>query len=163
MEQEPRPIRPGQMVPDFSLPSTSGRPIRISDFRQRSNLVLVFVAPADREAVRPLFTRLQAARGDFSSESAELLAVLPAPLAELERLKDEAGLEFPLLSDERGLTHRFLLDDAADPRTSIYIADRYGEIYTIQRLEAGAEAARRGGNPGLGALYRAAVPGVRGL
>jgi len=124
------------MVPDFSLPSTSGRPIRISDYRQRSNLVLLFVAQADREAIRPLFDQLQSARGEFANENAELLAVFPTSIAEVERLKDEAGIEFPILSDERGLTRRFLTaEDGAGLLTSIFIVDRYGEIYAIERIE----------------------------
>lgn len=36
----------GEMAPDFTLPSTTGKDIRLSDFRGKKNVVLAFVVKA---------------------------------------------------------------------------------------------------------------------
>jgi peroxiredoxin len=35
--------RPGSIAPDFQLPASDGREIRLSDFQGKSNVVLFFV------------------------------------------------------------------------------------------------------------------------
>ncbi len=36
----------GQMAPDFTLPSTTGKDIKLSDYRGKKNVVLAFVVKA---------------------------------------------------------------------------------------------------------------------
>ncbi len=40
--EKPMPFRVGQFAPDFTLKSHDGRTVRLSDYRGRKNVVLVF-------------------------------------------------------------------------------------------------------------------------
>ena len=39
-------LKVGDMAPDFTLPSTSGKPVTLSDFRGKANVVLAFFPAA---------------------------------------------------------------------------------------------------------------------
>ncbi len=39
-------LKVGDLAPDFSLPSTTGKDIKLSDFRGRKNVVLAFFTAA---------------------------------------------------------------------------------------------------------------------
>jgi hypothetical protein len=39
-------LKVGDTAPDFTLASTSGKPVRLSDYRGKSNVVLAFVVKA---------------------------------------------------------------------------------------------------------------------
>ena len=39
-------LKVGDTAPDFTLPSTSGKPVRLSDFRGKKNVVLAFFPTA---------------------------------------------------------------------------------------------------------------------
>lgn len=37
-------LKPGDLAPDFCLPSAEGREVTLSEFRGRSNVLIVFLA-----------------------------------------------------------------------------------------------------------------------
>ncbi len=117
-------VQPGRMMPDFSLSTPEGRQVRISDFRQRANLVIVFSRrPGDAYAIVELLAGLA---GDLALESTEVLAVFTGKVPDLP----VKGSQMILLEDETGETvDRFLPTGESG---AIYILDRYGEIYGVQ-------------------------------
>lgn len=40
------PLKPGDPAPDFSLPSTTGKEVKLSDFHGKKNVVLAFFPAA---------------------------------------------------------------------------------------------------------------------
>ncbi len=139
MTKEPTPLHTGQMVPDFSLSSTSGRSIRISDYRNRSNLVLVFPLFARLPELQGLLHTLTELKAEFSEQEAQLLLVLPGSLEAAEGVKDAADFPFPILADEQSVSARFALSqDAEGQMTGVaYVVDRFGEIFNVSRTGEG--------------------------
>jgi peroxiredoxin Q/BCP len=91
-------LSPGDAAPEFTLPDADGKPVSLTDYRDRS--VVVYCYPA---ASTPGCTK-QAC--DFRDNLAELdtagfavLGISPDPPAKLARFRDAQGLTFPLLSD----------------------------------------------------------------
>lgn len=91
-------LSPGDTAPEFTLPDADGKPVSLTDYRDRS--VVVYCYPA---ASTPGCTK-QAC--DFRDNLAELdtagfavLGISPDPPAKLARFRDAQGLTFPLLSD----------------------------------------------------------------
>jgi peroxiredoxin len=127
-------LNPGDRLPDFSLPSTLGRPIRVSDFRNRTNLVVIFSNPEQLEAILPCLAELDQAAPELIEENTQVILVLPIALERAENLKDRFDLNFPILADEHG----HVIDDLIhvhQPGTEVYILDRYGEIFAVERIE----------------------------
>lgn len=89
----------GKPVPDFTLPSSEGGSVSLSDFRGRKVLLYFYpknMTPAcTQEACdfRDLHDRVHA-RG------ADVLGISPDPVASHLKFRDKYGLPFPLLSDE---------------------------------------------------------------
>lgn len=92
-------VEVGQQAPDFELKDQHGTPVRLSGFRGRKNVVLVFyplafsgVCSGELRAMRDEFP--EAARDDV-----ELLTVSVDSVYALRAWSDTEGFGFPLLSD----------------------------------------------------------------
>jgi peroxiredoxin Q/BCP len=91
-------LSPGDVAPDFTLPSADGGSVSLADYRGQR--VIVYFYPA---AMTPGCTK-QACdfRDSLSSLAAAGVAVLgisPDPVPKLVKFRDKEGLTFPLLSD----------------------------------------------------------------
>jgi peroxiredoxin len=128
--------QPGQRLPDFSLPSTLGHPIRISDYRNRVNLVVMICNPQTIEALYPMLAGMNRVNSELAAENTQALVVLPVNLDEAEHLHDEFGLTYPLMADVNGKVAREMIQ-VHEPGLEMYILDRYGEIYAVERIETG--------------------------
>jgi peroxiredoxin len=116
--------RIGYRLRDFMLRSTAGAEVRLSDYRGRSDLVLIFGAvSAERSAlIRDLTGVYQRIR----EEQAEVLLIVPAAVKEREQALQ---IPFPVLVDSgREIYAEYGLPINSDPIFGIFIADRFGEL-----------------------------------
>ena len=124
------------MLRDFVLLSAEGRPVQISDFRGRANLVLLFTP----ETHSPLLGELASAGEMIREQEAEVLTVLPCAREQAMQIKQRQKLPFFVLSDSELAVHRSMgaTDALGRPRPALYITDRYGEIFaSFRESEAG--------------------------
>lgn len=112
---------PGEMLPDFALPSSRRAPLGPRAYKRRRNLVLAFVQAEDGDRCGKWLRRLAERQAELAEEDAEVLVVVEGPIERLEAL----ALPFPLLADESGAVHARY---GARGRSAVFIADRYGEI-----------------------------------
>lgn len=119
--------RPGYMIRDFSLKSSAGEDIRISGFRGRSNLVLVFAGRSD--AMRDFLSEMAQRSREFSEQETRIVAILA-------RRCEERSLPTSNVSSILGLYDETLavhcLSGATNengcPTPLVYVTDRFGEI-----------------------------------
>jgi mycoredoxin-dependent peroxiredoxin len=121
-----------RLIPDMELSTADGRPLRLSDYRGRRNLVLVL---ADSAEASKLLPRLAAVYDQIVAEDGELIAVLWARNENAASL----ALPFPVLVETTGeFSRRFgAVDDKGGPAPALYITDRFGEIYAVFRKRDG--------------------------
>lgn len=124
-------LAPGTTAPDFTLPDQDGRSHRLAGLLQDGPLILYFY-PADftpgctKEAcdLRDLHTRILGA-------GLRVVGVSPQSPESHRRFRDEHGLPFTLLSDERKVAvHAYDVDGpfGIGVRRATYLIDREGRI-----------------------------------
>ena len=120
-------LRRGEVVPTFSLPDTAGTPVRRTAYRDKKNLVLVFLPDAEDDGARAYLRALAQSYAALRAETGEVLAILRGDREALADSQRELALPFPLLHDADGaITARFL---PPPTRAGVFVTDRYGELY----------------------------------
>lgn len=134
-------LKEGDMAPDFELPSSSGRPVKLSSFRGK-NVVLYFYPEDDT----PGCTREACAFRDnlpkFENLDAVILGVSKDSLGSHKKFIDKYSLNFTLLSDDKLEAHK-LYDTWREKNNygrtywgterSTFVIDQKGRIKKIYR------------------------------
>jgi len=114
----------GYRLRDFMLLSTAGAEVRLSDYRGRSNLILIFGTPAAQHSA--LISDVAGRYQRIREEQAEVFLIVPAVIEQSER---PVQLPFPILVDlGRQLYTEYGLPPNSGPISGIFIADRFGEL-----------------------------------
>ncbi|GAA3489668.1 MULTISPECIES: peroxiredoxin [Streptomyces] len=92
-------IETGVQAPDFTLKDNHGRTVRLSDFRGRKNVVLLFYPFAFTGVCTGELCALRDELPAFQNDDVQLLAVSNDSIHTLRVFADQEGLEYPLLSD----------------------------------------------------------------
>jgi mycoredoxin-dependent peroxiredoxin len=128
------PIGVGDEAPDFVLKDQNNQEVRLSDFRDRRNVLLVFYPLAFTGTCQGELCQLRDNLNDFVNDDVQVLTVsVDSPFAH-KIWAEREGYEFPLLADfwphgavaqaygvfndERGFANRgtFLIDRAGTVR-----------------------------------------------
>ena len=89
----------GQQAPDFELRDATRQPVRLSDYRDKKAVVLVFYPFAFSRTCTGELCSIRDDIERFSNDDVETLAVsVDAPFA-LKAYGEQEGYDFPLLSD----------------------------------------------------------------
>jgi peroxiredoxin len=89
----------GDVAPEFELRDQHGQPVRLSDFRGKRNVVLVFYPFSFTRVCQGELCELRDDIGDFASDDVALLAVSVDSAAVQRQFAAEQGYEFPVLAD----------------------------------------------------------------
>jgi peroxiredoxin len=127
----------GRRLRDFALPLPDGREIQLSDYRGRSNLVLILLNDGSRTG--DLLSELASQYAKFRNEDAEVLAIAWLSPNQGADVQKQMNLAYPILADENGLLHRELGAIDAHSRTcaALYITDRFAEVFAAFRTRDG--------------------------
>jgi peroxiredoxin len=92
-------LRIGQPAPDFELRDQHGQPVRLSAFRGRKAVVVMFYPFAFSRVCTGELGAVRDDLGTFESADVQLVAVSCDPMFSLRAYAEQEGLTFPLLAD----------------------------------------------------------------
>lgn len=118
----------GRCLPDVEFVTIAGSRKRLSDFKGRKNL-LVILTGEDGDG---LPAAIATADLDINRHDGHVIAVLPGA--------SPAALRWPfdVVADPDGTVHRkFASGDNGEPRLSVFITDRWGEVVFACRTGRG--------------------------
>ncbi len=121
-----------RVIPDFRLPSLDGRYVSPRDYKQRQNLVIVYLDPHRYDRYADLLREFADNYQAYRDLETEILAVCPRPISELHGEVGGLGLPFPVLSDERGAVGQVYLGSppGQGPLAAIFVTDRFLSLRT---------------------------------
>ncbi len=115
--------RTGYRLRDFVLKNTQGSEVRLSEYRGRCNLVLVF--DGRRGDCAPLVRDLASHYPAFREEHTDVLLIASEGAVQ----KHSPQLPFPILFESaRSIQAEYGLQTGGEPISGIFIADRFGEL-----------------------------------
>ena len=123
----------GQEAPDFELPDQHGQKVRLSEFRGRKNVVLVFYPFAFTPTCTGELCALRDERASFENDNVQVLAISCDPTPSLRVFAERAGVEYPLLSDfwphgEVARAYGVFLEARGMATRGTFLVDREGII-----------------------------------
>jgi len=93
------PLEVGAVAPDFVLKNQHGQEVRLSDFRGRRSVLLVFYPFAFTGICGAELTGVRGHLGDFQNDSVQVLTVSVDTMYAHRIWAEREGYEFPLLAD----------------------------------------------------------------
>ncbi len=135
-------LKVGDVAPEFTLPDQNRKPINLSDFRGKKNVILAFYVMAFGPNCTNEVKAYQAdiADGKVDLNDTAVLGIgMDNPYANAEFAK-QIGVQFPLLSDlTRKVTKEYgvLNDEKQIANRTTFVVDKQG---VIQHIEEGQRA-----------------------
>jgi peroxiredoxin Q/BCP len=131
-------ISVGDRAPAFTLPSTGGTPVSLSDYAGRP-VVLVFYPGDDTPVCTKQLNSYNDDLAQFEALDAQVLAVSAQSVDSHEKFAGKHGFKFPLLADtDKAVAASYgTLGPIGFPRRSVFIIDGEGVVRYAHRAIAG--------------------------
>lgn len=134
-ETPPAPVKVGDLAPDFTLPNQDGKPVALSSFRGKSDVVLAFYVFAFTGACENELRNYQSKLAVLESAGAQVLGVsMDSPYAN-KAFATQIGVTFPLLSDrDKEVITRYGVYDPKEKnaRRATFLIDTSGHVKMMQ-------------------------------
>jgi peroxiredoxin len=139
-------VEPGRPAPEFSLADQEGFPVSLGGFKGHSHVLLIFVrgdwCPSCHITLRTYARHKEA----FQSQNVTLLAIGPDPVGVNQRMVQDLGVRYKMLSDEgqrTAMAYGVQLDDAfakgmmsdGVPLPASFLVDKSGLVRYTSRPE----------------------------
>lgn len=127
----------GHLLRDFSLQTTSGNKIKLSDYRGRASLVLVF--PGDEDWSSKLLSDLAIRSAEIKQEEAEVLLITWPGHGRVQESQDQANVPYAVLIDRDGRLHEQFgaVDAQGRACPALYVTDQFAEVFAVYRSRDG--------------------------
>jgi peroxiredoxin Q/BCP len=127
-------LQVGDLAPDFTLAKSDGEPVSLSQYRNRSNVVLFFYPKDNSPACTAEACSFRDQYEVFREAGAEVIGISADSARSHERFAARFRLPFVLLSDREGAVRRLYGVSKTlgiFPGRSTYLIDREGIIRLI--------------------------------
>jgi thioredoxin-dependent peroxiredoxin len=126
-----RGIQAGDKAPDFTLPSQTGEPVRLSDRLAEHSVVLYFYPKDETRGCTAEACAFRDSYEVFTQAGAEVIGVSSDPVAKHAGFAEHHQLPFTLVSDQGGTVRKSYGVPAAlgiVPGRVTYVIDRSGVV-----------------------------------
>jgi peroxiredoxin len=143
-------LKVGDEAPDFTLPSTTGQTVKLSDFRGKKNVVLAFFPAAFTGGCTKEMLSYQAGIAKFEGADTVVFGISEDFTPSQKEFAEKNKLMFPLLSDfskrQVAKDYGVLMPEMGIANRATFVVDREGKIQYIEEGKSavdtsGAEAA----------------------
>lgn len=143
-------LKVGDEAPDFTLPSTTGQKVKLSDFRGKKTVVLAFFPAAFTGGCTTEMLAYQAGIAKFEGIDAQVFGISEDFTPSQKEFAEKHKLTFPLLSDfsKRQVAQAYgvFIQDVGIANRATFVVDKEGKIQYIEEGKtavdvSGAEAA----------------------
>ena len=123
-------LQVGDVAPDFELPASGNRIVKLSDFRGKKNVLLAFYPFAFSPVCSLQLPGLQQHLGQFKELNADVLGISIDSRHSHKAFAEHLGLGFPLLSDfDKQVCQTYgVLREGGFAERAIFVIDRQGVI-----------------------------------
>ena len=125
-------LKVGDIAPDFTLPATSGKPVKLSDFRGKQNVILAFFPAAFTGGCTKEMQAYQLDESKFKNLEAAVFGVSTDNTPSQKEFAKQLNLSFPILSDfatrEVSKTYGVLNADKGYDNRVTFVIDKEGKI-----------------------------------
>jgi mycoredoxin-dependent peroxiredoxin len=131
-------VQVGDEAPDFELRDQTGQPVRLSDYRGKKNVVIVFYPLSFTGVCEGEMCGIRDSIDAFRNDEVETLAISVDAPPTHARWAHEQGFEFPLLSDfwphgEVASTYGVFEDSIGLALRGTFIVDKAGKVVYTDR------------------------------
>ncbi len=123
-------LQVGDIAPDFELPASGNRTVKLSDLRGRKNVLLAFYPFAFSPVCSLQLPGLQENLSEFQALNTEVLGISVDSKHSSAAFAEHLHLEFPLLSDfNKEVTQAYgVLREGGFAERALFIIDKDGKI-----------------------------------
>ncbi len=120
----------GEIAPDFELPASGNRAIKLSEYRNHKNVLLAFYPFAFSPVCSLQLPGLQENLSKFKQLDTEVLGISVDSKHSSVAFAEHLKLEFPLLSDfEKSVTRAYgVLREGGFAERALFVIDKSGKI-----------------------------------
>ncbi len=124
-------IKIEELAPTFILPATFGGLVDVGYFKQRKNLVLVFLHNHECKFCQRVARAFRFFASRYKEENAEVFLIFPEKPKELQSLVENIKLPYKVLADEGGTTLAKFMElytEEEEPLIAVFVIDRFGAL-----------------------------------
>jgi len=123
-------LQVGDVAPDFELPASGNRIVKLSDFHSKKNVLLAFYPFAFSPVCSLQLPGLQQSLGEFEKLNTEVLGISVDSKHSSAAFAEHLHLDFPLLSDfNKEVTAAYgVLREGGFAERALFVIDKEGKI-----------------------------------
>lgn len=129
-------LKLGDIAPDFTLPSTAGKPVTLSELRGKKNVVLAFYPAAFTGGCTKEMTSYGANQSQFEGMDTQVFGVSTDNTPSQKVFAEQTGAKFPMLSDfaDRKVAKAYgvLIESRGIANRATFVIDKEGKIAWIE-------------------------------
>ena len=135
-------LKPGDAAPDFEVKDDKGRTVRLSDYKNKKDVLLWFYPKADTPGCTKEGCAFRDLNREFSDKGVQVLGVSFDETGENDKFAQKFQFNFPLLSDtERKLGVAYGAADDASARSAKRISYLIGKDGRVRKAWDKVDAA----------------------